>query len=122
MKLFANTASRHNQVDVCYYLGIFLFKSHLKYFVLSVSKLEEINIYRRTFNFSNMVLKLIDTNLISKMENLLEKNCAKYMHFNRLLTNNVLQKNCMCAQTHIIIIIYIFCSCKLFFRFAHVYE
>lgn len=45
MKLFANTASRHNQVDVCYYLGIFLFKSHLKYFVLSVSKLEEINIY-----------------------------------------------------------------------------
>lgn len=52
MKLFANTASRHNQVDVCYYLGIFLFKSLLKYFVLSVSKLEEINIYRRTFNFS----------------------------------------------------------------------
>lgn len=78
MKLFANTASRHNRVDVCYYLGIFLFKSHLKYFVLSVSKLEEIKIYRRTFNFSNMVLKLIDTNLISKMENLLKELCKIY--------------------------------------------
>lgn len=27
MKLFANTASRHNQVYVCYYSGTFLFKS-----------------------------------------------------------------------------------------------
>lgn len=74
MKLFANTASRHNQVYVCYYSLYILVQKSLKVvFCAFVSKLEEIKIYKRTFNLSNMILKLIDTKLnVSKYEKFVE--------------------------------------------------